>query len=281
MNSRAKFQATASLMKSSAIIVALGFSGGMAFAAATANDTASNYAPSSWSTSPPNYGTGFGAWNVQVVNNDGPPYAGTYLDSGSPVVSGGYSWGTYANSAQPSTIPSIQFTRPFQTGASGSSSLYNQTFSVDLSSQGVGPNQGELAIGVGTAFNFFYDGTGSVDNFQLSVDGAAPVTSTVNFTDLSSGIAVSLQVNGALNSPSESYTLNVNTLGNVNLYSTSGTFDSSAFNASAFSYLDSNTTGNGYFNNLNITPEAAPEPSSLALMAISGLSTLVMFRRRK
>jgi len=44
--------------------------------------------------------------------------------------------------------------------------------------------------------------------------------------------------------------------------------------------FDFNTTGNGYFNNLNISPEAVPEPSSLALFGLSGLALLLRFRRR-
>ena len=65
------------------------------------------------------------------------------------------------------------------------------------------------------------------------------------------------------------------------LFTQSGTFDSSTFNTSQFQFTDSNTTGNGYFNTLKVTAEATPEPSTLALMGMSGLGTLFAFRRRK
>jgi hypothetical protein len=44
--------------------------------------------------------------------------------------------------------------------------------------------------------------------------------------------------------------------------------------------FDTNTTGDGFFNNLNITPEAVPEPSSLAFIGLSSLAALLRFRRR-
>jgi hypothetical protein len=62
--------------------------------------------------------------------------------------------------------------------------------------------------------------------------------------------------------------------------SKSGTFDGSAFNTSSFNYLDSNTTGNGYFNDLNISPEAVPEPSTMVLGA-AGMASLLWLRRRR
>jgi hypothetical protein len=158
--------------------------------------------------------------------------------------------------------------------------LFNQTFSFDLTSGGVGPGQGELSVGVGSAFSLSYIGSGA-DAFLFSVDGATATTTPVDYAELSAGIDISLAVSGALNSPSEAYTLTVSPFsGGSALYTQSGTFDSSTYNTSGFSYLDSNTTGNGYFNSLNITPEATPEPSA-ALLGISGLATLYLVRRRR
>ncbi len=277
MNLNKNCPVTTPLVKSSAIIVALGLSAGMALAAGTASDTASNYAPGSWSTTPANLGSGFGAWNIIASPNGGS--AGTYLDSGSSIKTGGYSWGTYANN---SSTANISISRAFTAGNSTSSSLYNQTFSFDLSSDGVGPSQGLLSAEIGTAFLFAYNGAGS-DNFTLSVDGGASTAlSAVNFTALHAGLTVSLAVSGALNSSSEAYTFTVSPFaGGSPLYTSSGTFDSSAYNTSSFNYLDSNTTGNGYFNNLNITPEIVPEPSTMALAGLSGFLTLLALRRRK
>jgi hypothetical protein len=277
------FGASSSVLYSLAIITALGLSGSTVFAAATANDTASNYSGGGWGATPPNDGTGFGAWSITVNNNNSPPYVGTYLDTGSPVVSGGYSWATYANGG--GNNGSISILRAFTPGGvSGSSSLYNQTFSVDLSSGGVGngsggPPNSELSIGLGNAFSFSYLGTGS-DNFLFSVDGGTPTTTPVDFSELNAGMVVSLTVSGALNSPSEDYSLSVSAIsGGSPLYTQSGNFDSSVYNTSDFSYLDSNTANNNYFNNLNLTTEV-PEPSTMVLGA-AGLVTLLLLQRRR
>jgi len=258
--------------------MALGLSGGAAFAAGTAADTASNYSGGGWGNTPPNNGSGFGAWNVTLNNPNNPPYVGTYLDTGSAIVTGGYSWGTYANGSPGNG--SISITRPFTAGASTSSSLFNQTFSFDLSSGGVGPGQGDLSVEIGNAFLFQYLGAGS-DNFIFNDPTSGLITTPVDFGELNAGLVVSLAVSGALNSTSEGYTFTVSPFaGGSPLYTTSGTFDSSAYNTSSFNYLDSNTTGNGYFNNLNITAEAVPEPTTLALVGLSGLA-LVAVRRKK
>jgi hypothetical protein len=272
------------LLTASTALLALGFSGVTALAAATASDTAGNYTGGLWSTSPPNNGTGFGAWSVNVQNNDGPPYAGTYLagSGDTPIVDGsGNAWGVYANSAQGSTLPAVTFTRPFTAGVSGSSSLFDQTFSFRLGSGGVGPNQGLLSAAVGSAFLLEYNGLASGDNMFLGVDGGTPQSIAVTFSQLNAGLNVSLAVNGAVNSSTENYTFTIASLSNTSLFTQSGTFDSSAFNTSQFQFSDSNTTGNNYFNSLNLTVESVPEPSSVAIFAMSGLGMLMAFRRRK
>lgn len=265
----------------SVIAGALALSGSSAFAAATASDNAANYV-GTWGTSPANNGTGFDAWSITLNNANNPPYVGTYLDQSSPVTTGGYSWGTYAN--QGPNDGSIAISRPFTADVNGSSSLDNQTFSVNLSSQGVGngsggPPNSELQVGVGNAFSFSYLGTGS-DNFLLSIDGGAPVSTPVGFSALSAGIQISLAVSGPLNSSSENYTFAVSPVsGGSPIFSQSGTFDSSSFNTAGFNYLDQNTTGNGYFNDLAVTTSVPlPEPSTYALF---GASALVLWRRFK
>ncbi|MGH7978941.1 MAG: hypothetical protein ACREE6_06160, partial [Limisphaerales bacterium] len=224
-------------------LVALGLSGVTVFAAATAFDTAAFYV-GTWSTSPANNGTGFGAWNVNVENDTSPPYVGTYLagSGDTPIVDGsGNAWGTYANGAPGNG--EIVFTRPFTAGSvSDSSSLYNQTFSFDLGSGGVGPGQGLLSAAVGNAFLFEYDGTVSGDSMLLSIDGGTAASTGVTFSELNAGINISLAVSGAVNSPAEGYTFTVATFnGDSPLFTQSGTFDSSTYNTSQFQYTDSDT----------------------------------------
>jgi PEP-CTERM motif len=273
------------LLTASTALLTVG-SGATAFAAGTASDTAGNYTGGAWSTSPANNGTGFGAWSVNVQNNNNPPYAGTYLagSGDTPIVDGsGNAWGVYANSAQGATLPAVIFTRPFTVGSvSGSSSLFNQTFSFDLGSGGVGPGQGLLSATVGNAFLLEYDGTGSSDSLQLGIDGGALNAINVGFTALNAGLNVSLAVSGALNSATENFTFTVSSFtGHTTLFTQSGTFNASAYNTSQFQFTDQNTAQNGYFNTLNITAEAVPEPTSMAIFAMSGLGALLALRRKK
>ncbi|MGH7981463.1 MAG: PEP-CTERM sorting domain-containing protein [Limisphaerales bacterium] len=255
-----------------------------AFGADAASDTAANYA-SSWSATPANLGSGFGAWNNQVINNNNPPYSGTYLDETSygnsdGVLSAGYAWATYANT--PGTVtPEMILSRPFTAGPSGSSSLYNQTFSAGIGSSGVGGSGSSLTVDVGTAFSLSYIG-GGADNFWLGVDGGTASAIAVPFADLAAGLEVALSVSGPLNSLGESYTLTFSPFsGGPAIYTTSGSFDSLDYNTSSFTFDDNNTSNNQYLNNLTITPEAVPEPSALVLSGLSGLFTLFAFRRRK
>jgi hypothetical protein len=268
-------------LKTLAIALAMGLSVSGAFAAATASDTAANYA-ASWGTTPPNLGSGFGAWNNNAINNNSPPYSGTYLDLtsyGNPdaVLSGGYAWGTYANSGPPT--PAFVMSRSFLAGASGSTSLFNQTFSVGISSSGIGGTGSGLSVNLGTAFTLSYLG-GGTDNMLLSVGGGSATALPVNYSNLSGGLLVALSVSGPLNSATEGYTLTLSPFaGGPAFYSGSGTFDSSVYNTSSFTFTDTDTSNNQYVNNLNISPEAVPEPSTVA-MSLSGLATLLAFRRR-
>jgi len=267
-----------------ALLLAMGFSSGTVFAAATASDTAANYA-GSWSASPANLGSGFGSWANQVINNDSPPYAGTYMDQTSygnsdGVLSAGYAWSTYANS--PTTVaPEMILSRSFTAGPSGSSSLYNQTFSVGIASAGIGGAGSSASVNIGTAFNLGYFGGGS-DNLSFSVDGGAATAIPVDFANLNAGLEIALSVSGPLNSLSEGYTLTLSPFaGGSPIYTTSGTFDSFDYNTSNFSFTDDNTSNDQFVNNLNISAEAVPEPSTLALSGLSSLGALFAFRRRK
>jgi hypothetical protein len=265
-----------STVKTLAVALATGLSASGVFAAAPAWDTAANYV-GTWSATPANLGGGFGAWNNQAINNTSPPYAGTYLDQTSynnsdGVLSAGYAWGTYANGA-PGNGEFI-LSRPFTTSG-GTASLLNQTFSIGIGSKTL--TSGSIALNIGTAFTLGYTG-GGPDNFTLSVDGGAASVVPVNFAQLNAGLLVALSVSGPLNSTSESYTLVISPFaGGSPLYTTSGTFDSSAYNTSDFAFADLNTSGDQFVNN----PIVTPEPSTLALFGLPGLATMLVVRRRK
>jgi len=268
-------------VKLSSIGVALALTGGIAFGAANASDTAANYT-AGWSASThPNLGSGFGAWS-ELDNNTAPPYAGTYLDQTSynnndGVLSAGYGWGTYANGSPGNGF--ITLTRPFTTSG-GTASLLNQTFSIGLGSKsGVGGAGSSIVLSVGTAFGLSYAGGGS-DNFTLSVDGGAATVVPVTAAQLGGGLLVSLTVTGPANSTAEGYALGISPFaGGAPYYVATGTFDSSAYNTSNFSYTDMNTSGDEFVNNPTVA--AVPEPSTLALFGLSGLATLLVVRRRK
>jgi hypothetical protein len=266
-----------------AMAVALGLSGGIAFAQANpAFDTASNYAIPGWSTTPANLGTGFGAWNIVVQNNTAPPYVGTYLDNSSGVVSGGSSWGTYANSGGP-PYGQENFIRPFTGGALGN----NQAFSISMASDGVGDgNSGPPSSaqgfslettpgggGIGAAeLTLEYVGTQANDNMVFEDNsGVTNTTVSIGFSGLHTGITATVTEGLA-----GAYTIVVTPFGGgPTLFSFSGTTTGPITQAD---YFNENTTGNGYFNNLSIVN--VPEPSTIGLVVI-GLLGAVGLRRRK
>ena len=265
-------------------VLALALSAQTSPAASAAFDTAANYSGGGWGLTPPNNGTGFGAWSITV---DDPAYAGTYLDTSSAVASGGYSWGTYAfGDYGSSLLPTIFLTRPFTAGPSGSANLYNQTFSMDMSSDAVGI--GTFAVYFGSLFSLSYNAYNAPDNMFLvdssndviPTTGPISVYTSINFSELNAGINISVAVSGPLVGI-DTFTLTVSPVsGGSPLYTYSNNYDASTQDSSYVIVEDSNTTGNGYFNNLNITPELVPEPPALGLLAV-GMFGLTLLRRRQ
>lgn len=285
--------------KTWALLAILGFAPGLASAAMVAADNGANYISSGWSLSAPNQGSGFGNWASFVTNNNNPPYAGTYLDMPSyndstPNISAtGADWGTYANTPPPS--PEVDLVRPFLPAAGGYSdpsslgTLYNQTFSVAIASDGIG-NAGQalgvsLDIGQGagavadSALTIEYAG-GNTDNMTLIDNNGTDNTAVpIDYNNLTNGIMISVQV-GSNPDGLNPYTVTISPLPGNTTFTTPVVLTGSENGPlQQVDMFDLNTAGNGFFNSLAITPEAVPEPASMGL--IGGIGMFLMARRRK
>jgi hypothetical protein len=121
---------------------------------------------------------------------------------------------------------------------------------------------------------------GGPDNFTLSVDGGGANAIPVTYANLNGGLLIALSVSGPLNSATEGYTLTLSPFaGGPAIYTASGTFDSSIYNTSSFSFSDLNTSNDQFVNNLIISAEV-PEPSSLAMLGLSSAMAFLAIRRR-
>ena len=214
----------------SAMAVAAGVSfclAAPASAAMNAADNASNYTGTTWPNggTPPNAGSGFGAWTISTQNNSGPPYTGTYFNTNNvSIATSSDAWGTYANSGSPTATPRVDLYRAF----TGSLSV-GQTFSVALTSSGVGsyPPNGMPAygFGLGSAAPSLTAGTVAVTT------GNGGQTSATNYNDANSLFSLTFN---ELGSPTN------NTSGNLVGY------NGQTGSASAGSYiLETNVTANG------------------------------------
>lgn len=270
------------------------------FSAMVASDNGSNYISSGWGLSAPNGGTGFGAWTNFATNNNSPPYAGTYLDLASyhnspNIEASGADWSTYANSSPPT--PRVDLVRPFLPALGGYSdpsslgTLYNQTFSVAMASNGIGgagaADGFSLDIGQGAgavsspALTFEYAGGGTDNMTLIDNNGTDNTTVPINYNNFTNGILVSVAV-GSNPDGLNPYTVTISPLPGNATFSTPVVLTGSENGAlQQVDMFDNNTAGDGFFNSLGITAEVAvPEPASLGLLGV-GASALALRRRRK
>ncbi len=258
--------------------------------------------------SPTSEGYGFGAWLVAATNSQGPPYSGTYLDtsgkniatstttaggafsSGAPTT--GASWGVYANTSTSSYTPALDALRAFNNGsATGLGTLRSgQTFDAAFQTDGIGSagQAGGLSLGsvsgsgssmsLTPVFTFEYAGGGADDvtisdasgTFQPGQNGNTETA--ITFSDVSSGVNLAFTLNTA-----STYTLVVSPAsGNTNLTSPVTYTGSISGALNGVDLFDHNATGNQYFNSLAIVPE----PATLGLLAVGGVSLLIRRRRK-
>jgi hypothetical protein len=269
-------------------------------AAMVASDNASNYSSGGWGgATPPNNGTGFGPWNIAITDGNNPPYVGTYLDSygnAPSIATSGYTWGTYSNTPDSSNDNRIDMMRPFTVNPtgyqdpSGLGTLYNQTFSVAMLTQGLGNGAGgppnsalgfSLETGQGPSATpvLTFEGIGyntSDASVLIDNDGTNNNTVPVTYSEFNGGIIVSVLVG---NSPDglNPYTITISPASGGAPYYTYSNYTSGPIQQ--VDLFDANTTGNGYFNSLNVSAEAVPEPASIGLLC--GAAVMLTARRRK
>jgi hypothetical protein len=281
------------------LVAALGLGGGFVSAAMVASDNGANYIGPGWSLTPSNQGSGFGAWASYVTNNNSPPYTGTYLDlpsyNNSPNIEAvGADWGTYANSGPPA--PSVNLVRPFLPAAGGYSdpsslgTLYNQTFSVALATNGIGAagaavgfsldaGQGASATS-SPALTLEYAGGGTDNMTLIDNNGTDNTTVPIVYTNFNGGINVSVAV-GSNPDGLNPYIVTISPLPGNATFSTPVVLTGSENGPlQQVDMFDDATSGDGFFNSLSISPEAAvPEPATAGLIG-AGAMLLTLRRRR-
>jgi hypothetical protein len=243
-----------------------------------ASDSAGNY--TSWTTGSTG-GTGFGSWSLNnTIPNGG--FSGQFLGSsgGGGIDSGnGNSFGMFANNG---ASAEAQASRTFSEG----SLLQGQTFSIQMLNGDVTDGGGQVGFSLQDSsadnlFQFYFAGGGS--DYQLSV-GGSQISTGVGFTtgpltlDFNQGAgdawSFSIFEGGTLetelSSTSTGLSLANNDISQLNLVNLNGG--------------SSRTMGdnaNVYFNNMQITTQAVPEPSSGALFAMGGLVSFFVLRRHR
>lgn len=309
----------AALLGMAAGVTALAMAGSAAQAAMLASDSASNYTGSTWPGaantggtsattvySPTSGGTGFGAWTVNVQNNQGPPYAGTFFgnNKGVNVSSSGAYFGLYANGAvtttTPNEIPRVDAMRAFENaGGTGLGTLragqaFNVGFEIQTGNYGIGDNAG---VTTGVSLDTITAGTSTpVFTLAFHQDSANNYALVTTITDASGSTSYEAPTNAtALTEPQIEAGINVSfALGNSGAYALtlapatgntalsspltySGTVSGAINGADIF---DASTNANAQFNNLSITTAAVPEPATIGLFVAAGAGLLLIRRRR-
>ena len=283
------------------LVAVLGVGGGFASAAMVASDNGANYITPGWSVTAANEGSGFGPWASYVTNNTSPPYAGTYLDlptyNNSPNIEAvGADWGTYANSGPPT--PSTDLVRSFlpapggYSDPSGLGTLYNQTFSVAMASNGIGAGaalgfsldtgqggSGSTAIS-SPALTLEYAGGGADSMTLLDNNGTDNTAVPIAYANLNAGINVSVAV-GFNPDGLNPYQITISPLPGNTTFTTPVVLTGSENGPlQQVNMFDDDTSGDGFFNSLSISPEAAvPEPATAGLIG-AGAMLLTLRRRR-
>jgi hypothetical protein len=238
-------------------------------AATILSDNAGNYTTESpWNTGS-NGGSGFGAWTLSSSSGTG-GFAGTFTGAPSSAGITGMSttsFGLYANPSGSGAFATAErgFANPlgvgdsfsFQWGINWDSNGGNKGFSIYS-----GGASGTELINLNNGSNADITINGTNVGFGY---GAAAMTWTITRTS-----ETNLQVDAT--NRDVSLTAAPNYSGNITISGTA-TPDSFKFYASG---MDSGDNRQPYFNNLTLT--VVPEPSSLSLLALSGLALL---RRRR
>ena len=232
-------------------------------AATIFTDNAGNYG-GVW-TNGSNGGTGFGAWTLSSSGGTG-GFAGSFIgDPSSAGITGmsATSFGLFANPLGSGAYVNAErgFANPLGVGDSFS-------FQWGINFDSNGGNKG---------FSIYSGGTSGAELINLNNAGSSAIT--INGTDVGFAYgnatmtwtitrtsATNLQVDATNRAGGAAYS------GNITISGTAAP-DSFKFYASG---MDSGDNRQPYFNNLTLT--VVPEPSSLSLLALSGLALL---RRRR
>ena len=241
-------------------------------AATIFTDNASNYG-GVW-TNGSNGGTGFGAWTLSSSGGTG--FAGAFISdalSGNPTSAGisgmsTTSFGLFANPLGSGAYVNAErgFANPLGVGDS-----FSFQWGINYDS-GAGGNKG---------FSLYSGGTGGIELINLNNAGSSNININGNNVGFGYGVAAmtwtitrtsttNLQVEATNRDVSPTAAPNYS--GNITISGTAAP-DSFKFYASG---MQGGNEAQPYFNNLTLT--VVPEPSSLSLLALSGLALL---RRRR